>query len=262
MLKKASLVLIVLLVIPFISNAEMKSFVKEYTYQASEIDSKRSSREQALVQVKRLLLEEIGTYLESHTVVKNYQLTKDQITTFTAGVVKAKIIEEKWDGITYYLKAEIMADPDSIAKSIDNLRTDYQKYKDKTPKVAVDQGVAGYHASEARRIWTVNWGLAYKQYPYKEVRYTAIGPVIERSPFLKVLNALRLDGYTTISKIRDELVHDAMTAPKQSVDDYPELRGYPHLDLNFAAFESKWELLRLEVKAEADALGVPTGTAN
>jgi hypothetical protein len=48
--------------------------------------------------VKRILLEELGTYLESHTEIVNFQLRKDQITAFTAGVVQTQILKEKWDG--------------------------------------------------------------------------------------------------------------------------------------------------------------------
>lgn len=79
----------------------MTTFIKEYTYQASELDSKISCRTIALEQVKRLLLEEMGTYLESFTEVKNYHLSKDQIIIYTAGVVQLNIIEEKWDGKGY-----------------------------------------------------------------------------------------------------------------------------------------------------------------
>ena len=60
--------------------AETKVFEKEYTYQASELDSKVSSRSIALEQVKRLLLEELGTYLVSETEVKNLHLSKDKVT--------------------------------------------------------------------------------------------------------------------------------------------------------------------------------------
>ncbi|MFH1672625.1 MAG: tetratricopeptide repeat protein [Pseudomonadota bacterium] len=109
------------------ASAELRTFFKEYRYRASEADSKLSSRAIALEQVKRLLLEELGTYLESHTEVKNYQLTKDQITILTAGVVRTNIIEEKWDGKTYWLRAKITADPSMVAKSIDSLRKDQQK---------------------------------------------------------------------------------------------------------------------------------------
>jgi len=107
--------------------AQTKVFVEEYTYQASEADSKLSSRVIALEQVKRLLLEQLGTYLESDTEVKNFQLTKDQIIILTAGIVSSEIIDEKWDGKIYYLKAKITADPTDVAKSIDKLRQDRQK---------------------------------------------------------------------------------------------------------------------------------------
>lgn len=106
------------------------TFQREYIYQASEIDSKISCRAIALEQVKRLLLEELGTYLESNTEVRNFQLTKDQVTTLSAGVVKTEIVEEKWDGQKYYLKARIIADPDEVAKVIDILRKDRQKTKE------------------------------------------------------------------------------------------------------------------------------------
>ena len=55
--------------------AKMETYIKEYTYPASDIDSKVSCRTNATEQVKRNLLEELGTYLESHTMVKNYQIT-------------------------------------------------------------------------------------------------------------------------------------------------------------------------------------------
>lgn len=109
------------------AQAEMKTFVREYTYQASEADSKQSCRILAMEQVKRLLLEELGTYLESYTEVKNSELTHDQITTLSAGVVKTKIEKEKWDGRDYWLQAKIDADPDEVAQSIEQLRKDRQK---------------------------------------------------------------------------------------------------------------------------------------
>ncbi len=117
-------------VFPSPAIAETKTFLKEYTYQASEFDSKASSRILALEQVKRLLLEELGTYLISETEVKNFQMTKDQITVFTAGIVRAEVIDEKWDGKTYYLKAKITADPKDVSKAVDDHRQDKQKTKE------------------------------------------------------------------------------------------------------------------------------------
>ncbi|HQQ88071.1 MAG TPA: hypothetical protein PLA72_08735 [Smithellaceae bacterium] len=65
------------------ANAETKTFIKEYTYQAGDEDSKNACRIIALREAKRLLLEELGTYLESETEVKNFQMTKNQIVLFT-----------------------------------------------------------------------------------------------------------------------------------------------------------------------------------
>ncbi len=119
-----------LVIYPHLVQAGTKTFIKEYTYQASDEDSKNSSRVIALREVKRLLLEELGTYLESQTEVKNFQLTKDQITTLTAGIVQAEIMAEKWDGKEYWLKSKIMADPDKVAQSINELRKDRDKSRE------------------------------------------------------------------------------------------------------------------------------------
>jgi len=108
----------------------MMTFEEEYTYQASEYDSKVSCRALALEQVKRLLLEKLGTYLESETEVRNFQLTKDQIVILTAGIVRTEILNEKWDGKAYYLKAKIMADPNDVANAITKLRQDRGKTKE------------------------------------------------------------------------------------------------------------------------------------
>ena len=110
--------------------AETVTFTKEYTYQASELDSKASCRTIALEQVKRLLLEELGTYMEGQSEVKNLQMSKDKITALTAGVVQAEIIDEKWDGTKYWVKAVLKADPDDVAKSIDSMRSDTKKTAD------------------------------------------------------------------------------------------------------------------------------------
>ena len=53
--------------------AKTVTYIKEYHYQASELDSKVTSRSVALAQVKKLLLEELGTYLISESAVKDFE---------------------------------------------------------------------------------------------------------------------------------------------------------------------------------------------
>jgi tetratricopeptide (TPR) repeat protein len=129
-ISKLILVPILISLLPHFAFAETKTFIKEYTYHAGDEDSRNSSRTIALREVKRLLLEELGTYLESQTEVKNFQMTKDQITALTAGIVSTEVIEDTWDGKTYWLQARIKADSESVIKYIDILRQDRQKVKE------------------------------------------------------------------------------------------------------------------------------------
>lgn len=121
---------IILLTCCLPAHAEMKTFVKEYTYQASDFDSKISSRTIALEQVKRLLLEEVGTFLISETEVKNFQLTRDKISILSAGIVRTEILVEKWDGKTYFLKVKASLDPQDVSKLLAELRDNSQKNRE------------------------------------------------------------------------------------------------------------------------------------
>ncbi len=114
------------LLVALFVNAENKTFIREYTYQASESDSKISARTQALTEVKKLLLEELGVYVESYV---NYtiesqggHITKDFITNeikqLSVGITETKILEEKWNGEQYYVRAEIVADPTDVVRKI------------------------------------------------------------------------------------------------------------------------------------------------
>lgn len=112
------------------ANAETRTFEREYTYQAGDDDSRNSSRACAMREVKRLILEEIGVYLEAKTEVKDFRMTNDQVVMYTAGIVSTEVLAEKWDGSLFYLKARVAADPDEIARSIDRLRKDVEKTRE------------------------------------------------------------------------------------------------------------------------------------
>lgn len=104
-----------------------ETFEEKYLYEAGENDSKLSCRAISLLEVKRLLLERLGTYIESRSEVKNLALSRDEIVSLTAGIVKTEIVEEQWDGKTYRLLARIEADPGAVAASIEALRKDQEQ---------------------------------------------------------------------------------------------------------------------------------------
>lgn len=111
--------------IPWLSYAEAVTMVREYTYNASENDSKVSARKAALQQLQVLLIEEVGVQIQSsfsntetldkeefsRTVQANYQ-------TFASALTKTRILEEKWDGEHFFIKAEIEVDPDGLSSQI------------------------------------------------------------------------------------------------------------------------------------------------
>lgn len=105
--------------------SQEKIFVREYTYTAGETDSKISSREKALEQVKTILLEELGTYVESYV---NYNVNESEkisesffqqeIKTISAGTTETKILDESWNGYEFYIKAQIKANPEEVVRRI------------------------------------------------------------------------------------------------------------------------------------------------
>lgn len=96
------------------TSSEDKVFIKEYTYNSSEDDSKNSSRKKAITQIKMILTEEIGTHIESYLEIKkesihgtSYKSVQKEIKSLSAGITKIKILDEKWNGKTYYIKASV-----------------------------------------------------------------------------------------------------------------------------------------------------------
>ena len=112
------------------AHAAKVEFVKEHTYRAGDMDSKVSSRAIALMEVKRALLEQLGTYLVSETEVRNYQMTKDQVSLLTAGIVSAVILDEKWDGKEFYLKAKLVVDPQEVAERVKAMSLDRERTRE------------------------------------------------------------------------------------------------------------------------------------
>jgi hypothetical protein len=67
-------IVLMILSLPFTGMAISREFIENYTYSAGESDSKLTCRMVALIEIKRLLLEKIGTYLESRTEIKDFRM--------------------------------------------------------------------------------------------------------------------------------------------------------------------------------------------
>lgn len=109
------------------NNVYAESYIRDYTYTASEADSKLSSRIIALDQIKILLLQEIGTHIRQEiNISKNgggETLASEDIEAITAGFTKVDILEEKWNGTEYFLKARIEANTKNVLNALEVFKT-------------------------------------------------------------------------------------------------------------------------------------------
>lgn len=117
--------------------AQEKTFVREYTYKASEMDSKNSCRAIAINQLRSILLNEIGVYVESESILKTTDVSGkfaqdfvENIATISAGVTKLEVLEEKWNGEEFWMKASITIDKKNLEESLRQLVVDRQKVQE------------------------------------------------------------------------------------------------------------------------------------
>lgn len=113
-----------------------KAFIREYTYVAGEMDSKISCRAIATNELRTMLLNEIGVYVESESILKTTEVDKafsqnfvENISTITAGITKLEILEEKWTGEVFWMRASITVDKQQLEKSLKKIVIDRQQKK-------------------------------------------------------------------------------------------------------------------------------------
>jgi len=128
-MKKITSILFSLVVVgfsPIAAYADVKVVESESTYTMGDNDSKVVARRIAVQEAQRKALELAGTYVESLTQVKNYQLTKDEIKSYTAGVLQTEVVSEQMRGTVehpeIYIKTRCKIDTDILIAQIDKFQ--------------------------------------------------------------------------------------------------------------------------------------------
>jgi hypothetical protein len=89
-------------------------------------DTRNDAVRMAVEAAKREALEQVATYLESVTDIQNMNVTRDDIRTYTAGIVMVldQHIATRLEGQTVVVRADLTAqvDPDEVAQAITALR--------------------------------------------------------------------------------------------------------------------------------------------
>lgn len=108
------------------SLAEVRTISAIGEFRMGDNDTRTDAKRLALLDAKRLALEQTGTYIEGITQIKNFDLTKEEIRAFTAGIVE--VIEEAtrtiMEGDTTVVRVNVVVriDPDVVREQIDSLR--------------------------------------------------------------------------------------------------------------------------------------------
>ena len=120
------LVLLLLVLSTSICHARELNFIRDYTYKASDLDSKVSARTNTLKLIKAGVLEEIVTFVSNNSSLEQTQSGNEfrssfiqRTSTSSAGFLKTRIVEESWDGFEMKIKAEVTADPERIRQELE-----------------------------------------------------------------------------------------------------------------------------------------------
>jgi hypothetical protein len=110
------------------SQASVRTIEAEGEYRMNAHDTRESAERLATEAARRNALEQVAVYVESVTVVRNFDVTMDEIRSYTAGVVS--ILDQHMtiipDGDTEIIHVNLTAevDPDQAVRAITALRQD------------------------------------------------------------------------------------------------------------------------------------------
>jgi len=105
-------------------------YIREYTYNVGDDESKLHARNITIILLKRNLIEELGVYIISQTDynnIKNNINIDVQTKIISECITQFIIIDEKWNGYKYYIKAKICVNEDDLKKRLKKIEYKFTK---------------------------------------------------------------------------------------------------------------------------------------
>jgi tetratricopeptide (TPR) repeat protein len=131
-----AIVVTLFLLMPAYGFTEIKDIISEGDYNMGDGETPSVAESRALLNAKRIALEQAGTYIESYSKVKNFQLVEDEVKVLTAGMIEVTILDKKrtivGDGFRFWvkIKAKVKLDKmEDMAKTVKekSIIEDYKK---------------------------------------------------------------------------------------------------------------------------------------
>ena len=105
-----------------------------YKYTLGDSDTKSDAKKIAFIEAKRLCLEKAGSYIESNTEVLNFRLSKDEIRTYTGGILKVEIVSEEFkaigENLTLFMEVKADVDLKEVQENLKRVKED-KKFAEK-----------------------------------------------------------------------------------------------------------------------------------
>jgi tetratricopeptide (TPR) repeat protein len=115
-----NMIVIAFFLLPSMGYGEVKEIIAEGTYNMGDGETPTVAESRALLQAKRVAIEQAGTYIESYSKVKNFQLTHDEIQVLASGVMEVTILDKKrtivGDGVNFWVKIKAKVSTDEIGE--------------------------------------------------------------------------------------------------------------------------------------------------
>jgi len=106
------------LFLPAVGYPGTKEIIAEGAYHMGDGETPSVAESRALLQAKRMAVEQAGTYVESYSKVKNLQLTEEEIQVLASGLMEVTILDKKrsiaGDGFNFSVKIKAVVQPDKM----------------------------------------------------------------------------------------------------------------------------------------------------
>ena len=108
------------------ARGEVRTITATGEYRMGDNDTRADAKRLALMDAKRLALEQVGSYLEGVTEVKNLQVSRDEMRSYTAGIVEVteQATRSTLEGETTVVRVDVTTKIDTgvLARQIDTVR--------------------------------------------------------------------------------------------------------------------------------------------
>jgi len=158
-----NMIVIAFFLLPSMGYGEVKEIIAEGTYNMGDGETPTVAESRALFNAKRVAIEQAGTYIESYSKVKNFQLAHDEIQMLASGVMEVIILQQKRsiieDGFKFWVKIKATLSTDKIEEmakrikdksSTEDYRGDLKQLQESYEKLTRDFEILKNQLKEAK----------------------------------------------------------------------------------------------------------------